>query len=233
MKILVFGIHPDDIELGCGGTVAKCVRQGHEVSLVDLTRGERSSNGTPEERALEAQEAARLLGCAARGNLELPDAAIQSENPEHGRRVVSCIRQHRPDLVLFSSGDDPHPDHVAGGALIEHALYLSGIYGYDSGGGEERWAVRQALLYPGRREIEAAVVVDVTDTFAAKLEAIQAHRTQFQSHPGSRETPLNRPGFLELVEARALASGHRIGVRYGEPFETLKPLGLRDLSVFE
>jgi bacillithiol biosynthesis deacetylase BshB1 len=168
-----------------------------------------------------------------RENLELPDAEIQSENPEHVRRVVSCIRHHRPDLVVFPTSDDPHPDHSAGGTLIEHALYLSSIYGYGSGGGEERWAVRQALLYPGRREIETEVVVDVTDTFAVKMDAIRAHRSQFRSQRGARETPLNRPGFLEVVEARALVNGHRIGVRYGEPFATLKPIGLRDLSVFE
>jgi bacillithiol biosynthesis deacetylase BshB1 len=231
MKIVVFGIHPDDAELGCGGTVALCSTQGHNVVLIDLTRGESSSNGTPEEREQEAAEAARILDCRSRENLELPDTGLMGEDPEQQRAVVSAIRRHRPDLVVWPSRDDPHPDHVSGGALIERAVYLSGIHGYRSGDDEDRWMVPNGLIYPGRRELEPDVIVDVSDTFQTKMDAIRAHRTQFGAHEGVKDTPLNRPEFLAAVEARAVTAGYRIGVRYGEPFKTLKTLGVKDLSI--
>jgi len=232
MRITVFGIHPDDIELGCGGTVAKCVALGYQVVLVDLTRGESSSNGTPQEREKEALRAARVLGCQTRDNLELPDTRLVSEDPNQLLRVTAAIRSHRPDLVIVPLKDDPHPDHASGGALIERSVYLAGIHGYRTEGGEPRWMVRHVLVYPGRKELEPDVVVDISDTFAVKMDAIRAHTSQFGATEGARETPLNRPGFLASVEARAVSAGHRIGVRYGEPFQTRRPIGLGDFGVF-
>jgi bacillithiol biosynthesis deacetylase BshB1 len=232
MKVLAFGIHPDDVELGCGGTVALCASQGHEVTIVDLTRGESSSNGTPEERAREAQEAARVLGCSERANLGLPDAGLVGENPDQQRAVVEALRRYRPDVVLTPSSDDPHPDHASGGVLIERALYLAGIHGYRTGGRPvERWVGRAALVYPGRRDLEPDLIVDVSEVHETKMSAIRAHRSQFEAGAKYTDTPLNRPGFLESVEARALWNGHRIGVRFGEPFRSLGMIGIKDLSV--
>jgi bacillithiol biosynthesis deacetylase BshB1 len=231
MKIVVFGIHPDDAELGCGGTVARCTGAGHDVVLIDLSRGESSSNGTPEERADEAAEAATILGCSERENLELPDTGLVSEDPDQQRVAASAIRKHRPDLVILPLKDDPHPDHIAGGELIERAVYLAGIHGYRTGSGETSWSVRNGLVYPGRRELEPDLVVDVSDTFHTKMDAVRAHRTQFGAFEGAKETPLNRPGFLAAVEARALAAGYSVGVRYGEPFKLLRPMAVKDLSI--
>jgi len=231
MRIVVFGIHPDDIELGCGGSVALFTARGHEVVLVDLTRGESSSNGTPEERADEAVEAARILGCGVRENLDLPDTGLIGEDPDQQRVTAAAIRRHRPDLVVLPSKDDPHPDHASGGELIERALYLAGIHGYSTEGGGGRWASRNGLVYPGRRELEPDIVIDIGDTFATKMDSIRAHRTQFDAFDGAKETPLNRPGFLGAVEARALAAGYRIGVQYGEPFKLLNPLAVEDPAV--
>jgi bacillithiol biosynthesis deacetylase BshB1 len=232
MRITVFGIHPDDVELGCGGTVARCVALGYDVVIVDLTRGESSSNGTPQEREQEAARAAQILGCRTRENLELPDTRLVSEDADQLLRVTESIRRHRPDVVIAPLRNDPHPDHASGGALIERSVYLAGIHGYRTGGGESRWIVGHTLVYPGRRDLEPDVVFDVSDTFAVKMDAIRAHRSQFEPLEGAKETPLNRPGFLESVEARAVSAGHRIGVRYGEPFQVLRPIGLRDFSLF-
>ena len=231
MKIVAFGIHPDDIELGCGGTVALFAKRGHQVVLIDMTRGESSSNGTPEERAAEANEAARILGCEGRLNLELPDAGLNSQDAEQQRATVAAIRNQRPELVLLPSKDDPHPDHSSGGELIERAIYLSGIHGYRAGGSDSSWSPRNGLVYPGRRELEPHIVVDVSDTFATKMSAIKAHQTQFSSFAGAKDTPLNRPGFLGAIEARAVGAGHRVGARYGEPFRLLRPLSIEDPGI--
>ena len=236
MKVLVFGIHPDDVELGCGGTVAKSVGQGHKVMIVDLSRGESSSNGTPEERALEAQEAAKILGCGGRENLGITDGEIRAGDFDGRKKVVAAIRRIRPDLVLMPSQDDPHPDHAGGAVLIEESVYLAGIHGYTAKGcaaeNTQGWATGQGLIYTGRRDLEPDVIVDISETFAAKMDAIRAHRTQFGRQETCKETPINQAGFLSAVEARCRWAGHLIGVRYGEPFKTLKKIGLKDLSIF-
>ena len=228
MKILVFGIHPDDVELGCGGTVILAARQGHDVVIVDLSEGGSSSNGTPEERVSEALEAARRMGVAGRYNLKLPDTRIQSENSDQLGAVVERVRKERPSLVLLPSADDPHPDHASGGRLIERALYFSGVHGYSRA--VPAWRVPRALVYPGRRDFEPEIVVDVTSTHDAKLEAILAHASQFVSGAERMPTPLNSPGFIDMVVARARVHGHRVGVRFGEPFRTMGPIKLVDLK---
>lgn len=231
MRIMAFGIHPDDVEIGCGGTVALCAAAGDEVTLVDLTRGESSTNGTPEERAREAAEAARVLGCARRENARLPDAGVQSEDPAQTRAVVTLIRAYRPELVLVPNPDDPHPDHASGGTLIQRAMFLSNVNGYVTereGRRQERWGVGRALLYSGRREVRPDVVVDVTDHFETKLASVRAHATQLGSAKGALATPLTDPRLFGAIEGRALVAGRRVGVTYGEPFQLLAPVRLLD-----
>lgn len=231
MRILVFGIHPDDIELGCGGSAALHARSGHEVVLADLTRGESSSNGTPQARALEAEKAARIMGCRERINIGLPDAGIRSEDPDQQRRVVETIRRVKPDVVLLPNGDDPHPDHESGAALIRRALYLSGVHGYRTEGAEA-WKTRAALVYSGRREVRRDVVVDTTAVHDIKMDAIRAHESQFTARADSVPTPLNAPDFLSVVEARDRTHGYLVGARFGEAFETLSPVPVEDFGVF-
>lgn len=231
MRILAFGIHPDDVELGCGGTVVLAAKQGHDVSIVDLSRGTSSSNGTPEERAAEAAEGARVMGVRRRINLDLPDTRIQSESDEQTAAVVSCLRGERPHIVLVPSGDDPHPDHSAGGRLMDRALYFSGVHGY--GGGRPAWRVPRVLVYPGRTDFEPHLVVDVTPVHEIKMKAVLAHKSQFVSGGDRQSTPLNAPDFLAFVEARSRAHGRRIGVCFGEPFRTVAPVALADFRIFE
>jgi bacillithiol biosynthesis deacetylase BshB1 len=230
MKILAFGIHPDDVELGCGGSVILGVRLGHEVVVADLSEGASSSNGTPEERAAEAAEAARIMGVAKRINLRLPDARIQSESDEQLAAVLGCIRSEKPDLVFVPNSDDPHPDHESGGRLIERALYLAGVPGYRRG--EEAWRVAHSLVYAGREEFEPQVIFDVSSTHETKILSILAHRSQFVSESGRKATPLNSPDFISMIESRGRVWGHRVGVRFGEPFKSRRPLALEDFRLF-
>jgi LmbE family N-acetylglucosaminyl deacetylase len=160
----------------------------------------------------------------------LPDVGVRSEDPDQQRVVASVLRRERPDLVLIPLCDDPHPDHASGGRLIERALYLAGVKGYATAAGERKWTFAQGLVYPGRRDVRPDVIVDVGETFEKKLDAVRAHRSQFFATAGAEPTPLNRPGFLDAVEARAVATGARIGVRYGEPFALVYPLAVRDLG---
>jgi bacillithiol biosynthesis deacetylase BshB1 len=230
MKIVAFGIHPDDVELGCGGTVAFAARAGHDVVVVDLTSGSSSSNGTLEERAAEARAAAAIMGVGKRYDLQLPDTGIQSENDEQTGAVVSCVRGERPDLVMLPSADDPHPDHRAGGRLIERALYLAGVRGYARA--EPAWRAPHAIVYPGRNDLDPGIVFDITSTYEIKVKAILAHASQFV--PGARRapTPLNSPDFLRTVEARARTHGSRIGTEFGEGFRSAKPIALSDFRIF-
>jgi bacillithiol biosynthesis deacetylase BshB1 len=234
MRIMAFGIHPDDVEIGCGGTVALCAAAGEEVTLVDLTRGESSTNGTPEERAREAAEAARILGCTRRVNAGLPDAGVQSEDLVQTRAVVSIIRAYRPDLVLIPNPDDAHPDHASGGVLIQRAVFLANVNGYATEADatrQERWNVTRALLYSGRREVRADIVVDVTGHYETKLAAVRAHASQVGAGEGRLATRLNDPTFFGSIEGRARVAGRRVGVAYGEAFELIAPVRLTRLDV--
>jgi bacillithiol biosynthesis deacetylase BshB1 len=229
MNVLAIGIHPDDIELFCGGTVTVTTEHRHRVTLIDLSGGGASTNGTPEERAQEATEAARIMGVADRKCLGLPDTGIRSEDAEQLRRVVAAIREARPGVMLIPSSDDPHPDHASGGELVRRAVYLSGVQGYERG--QKAWAVRTVLIYGGRVEVEPHVIVDITPSHHKKMLAIRAHTTQFATAPGRLPTPLNAPEFLPAVEGRDRIHGRKIGVAYGEAFRLLHPLALKDLSV--
>ncbi|MCI0452496.1 MAG: bacillithiol biosynthesis deacetylase BshB1 [Candidatus Latescibacteria bacterium] len=233
MRVLAIGIHPDDVEISCGGTVALLARRGDEVVILDLTRGESSTNGTPEERAREADEAARLLGVARRFNAALPDTGLRSEEPDQVRAVVRFIRAERPHVLLLPHADDPHPDHAAGGLLSRHALFLANVNGYlteENGRRQERWRVPRALVYNGRKEVRPDVVVDVTAVHEVKLAAIRAHASQVGGGEGALATPLSDPRFLPVVESRDRIAGRRVGATFGESFELLAPLALSDFT---
>jgi len=227
MKLTAIGIHPDDVELGCGATVALAARQGYRTSIVDLSPGSSSTNGTPEERQSEAQEAARILGVAERINLGLPDTAIEASDRDQTAAVVSALRRLKPDILLVPNREDPHPDHSAGGELVERALYLSGVGGYGEG---DPWKPKLVMIYMCRAEFRPHLVVDVSSTHEIKMRAIEAHRSQFLREEGRRETVLNSPGFLPHIEARGRIYGWRIGAAFGEPFLLPNPLGVRRLE---
>ncbi len=229
---MAVGIHPDDVEIGCGGTVAVCAARGDSVVAVDLTRGESSTNGTAEERAREADAAAKILGCT-RVNAGLPDTGVRSDDPAQIQALVVVIRAHRPEIVLVPNADDPHPDHAAGGLLVRHAIFLANVNGYATelnGRRQERWKVARSLVYPGRSDVRADVVVDVSAVYETKLAAIRAHATQVGGGAGALPTPLTDPNFIGAVDARDRLAGRRIGATHGEAFELLAPIALDGLE---
>ena len=219
--LLVVGAHPDDLELHFGGIAARAAMDGLVVVGLDLTRGERASRGTPEVRAHEADASARVLGLAERLNADLPDTAVTSTDRDHLVAVVTLIRRVRPRWVLAPHPEDPHPDHREGGRLLERALYFAHVGGFPAEGARHR---ARGLLHDwpeagGRAAGFSAhgtgIVVDVSAAFARKKEALACFASQFA--PGSGEaTRLNRPGFLDAVEARARRLGELVGVTHGE-----------------
>ena len=225
LDALLFGAHPDDVELTSGGLAAVLASHGHGVGIVDLTRGEASSRGTPEERASEAAAAAEILGVARRQCLGLPDLGLDRSDRGHLRAVVECLREHQPRLVVAPGRDDAHPDHVEASHLVARACYLAGLARFDAAGSRMRPRRLLFALYRGGRE--ARLVVDVTPVWERKMKAVRAHASQLEG--GSPpETYLTDPRFLGEVEARARVLGAAIGVTYGEGYRSWGPLGVHD-----
>lgn len=225
---LFFGAHPDDVELTSGGLAARLASHGHAVGVVDLTRGEAASRGTPEERAREAGEAGHALGVKSRSTLALPDLGLDRRDPAQLRAVVECLRAQRPRLVVAPDRHDAHPDHVEASQLIARACYLSGLARYPADG--ERYRPERLLFALYRAAPPPHLVVDVTAVWERRMAALAAHRTQLEPGPGAA-TYLTGPEFLAELESRARVFGAAIGVLYGEGYRTRGPVGVTDARV--
>lgn len=226
LDVLAFGAHPDDVELLIGGTIARLVGQGHRVGIVDLTRGELGTRGTPELRAEEAAEAARILGVAHRANLDLGDGHLVDDLASRGR-VVEAIREHRPQLILTHTDRDRHPDHEAAGKIVRAASFLSGLRNFDPGRQPHR---AQTILGYFSHTMDAPdLVIDVSQTFEKKREACLAYRSQFHD-PDSSEprTFISRAEFWDWWEARARHYGQMINATHGEAFTHEGPIPVDD-----
>jgi len=229
LDILAVGAHPDDVEISCGGTIAAAASQGLTAGILDLTRGELATNGTPEIRAAEAAEAARILGVQGRWNAGLPDGGIHAYDPAQVRSAVEWLRRLRPDILVVHFPRDRHPDHVASAELMDRAIYLAGLRRFDAAGALFRPRVR--YHYASRVGFTPSFVVDITPAWDAKRASILAHGSQVtRADADVRPTAINREGFLEFVESRARHYGGMIGVLYGEPFHATEPLGVRALG---
>jgi bacillithiol biosynthesis deacetylase BshB1 len=238
LDVLAFAAHPDDVELCAGGTMLTLARQGYATGVVDLTRGELGSRGTPEGRLDEAAEAARILRLAARENLGIPDGAIEN-TAEHRARVVRVVRRYRPHVVLLNAPEDRHPDHPAAARLVADALFYAGLpkveTAEDDGTPQEPWRPHHALHYLQNVDFTPSFVVDVSDVWEERTAALLAFKSQFHSPAyeagaGEPETFVSNPAFFQWVEARARGWGYRIGATYGEPFLYRHgPVGVDDL----
>lgn len=232
LDILVLAAHPDDAELGCGGTIARHVAEGKKVGVVDFTRGELGTRGTVETRAHEAAESSRILGLTIRENLHLPDGFFKNER-DHQLEVVKAIRKYRPEVVLANAVYDRHPDHGRGSELAFEACFLAGLAKVTTsfeGVSQQPWRPKALYHYVQSLHIAPDLVVDVSDYWEKKMEAVRAFKTQFYD-PESKEpeTYISSPNFLRLLEARAVEFGQAIGVKYGEGYTVRRAVGVNSL----
>jgi len=223
LDILAIGAHPDDVELGCGATIAKEVANGKKVGIIDLTRGELGTRGTAETRDEESTEAARILKAAMRTNMEFADGFFINDK-EHQIELIKEIRKYRPEIVLCNAIDDRHIDHAKGSKLVSDACFLSGLRKIDTkhndgDSWQEPWRPKLVYHYIQWKDIEPDIVVDVTGFIEKKMDAVLAYKTQFFD-PDSKEpeTPISSKNFTDSIIYRARNLGRLIGTEYGEGF---------------
>jgi bacillithiol biosynthesis deacetylase BshB1 len=233
LDVLAIGAHPDDVELSCSGTIAKLVKQGRAVGILDLTRGELGTRGTPAIRAKEAADAARVLGVRVRDNLKIPDGNIEI-NKKNLAQVIAVIRKYQPQILLIPYSSERHPDHEHAHRLAKEAWYYSGVAKIrtaDRGKLQQRFRPDYYFEYMMLHSFPPSFIVDISDVYTTRVAAIKAFKSQFFS-PESKEprTFLSTEGFMDLLETRAKHFGQLVGASYGEPFFSIKPIGIHDLS---
>lgn len=234
LDTLAIGAHPDDVELGCSGTLINEIRQGKKVGILDLTQGELGTRGTVETRYAEAAEAAKIMGIHVRENLKMRDGFFRNDEA-HQLELVKALRKYRPEIVIGNILEDRHPDHGRAGWLIYDACFLSGLRQVktsdDEGKEQEKWRPKMLLHYIQDRFYEPDIITDVTEVWEQRMQAIRAYKTQFYD-PASTEPAsyLSNPEFIEALASRARLLGKRIGVKYGEGFLSKKSIGIRQLD---
>jgi len=221
LDILAIGVHPDDVELGCGGTVLAQIAQGSSVGIVDLTQGELGTRGTAATRKAEAAAAAEILGVSIRENLGFEDGFF-THNKAHVLEVVRVLRKYKPEVVLMNAAYDRHPDHGRSAELVRDAVFLSGLPKIETNlDGKLQQAHRPAAVYSYIQALHAEpdFVVDISSVFEQKMKAVLAYKTQFFNPSESGDaTFISSPEFLEFVKARASHFGVPAGVKYAEGF---------------
>lgn len=222
VDLLVFGPHPDDIEIGVGGTVAKHAALGFAVGLCDLTGGELGTNGTVEERLAEAEAARAVLGARWRVNFRWPDRDISRE-PDRMRTAVALVRESRPRVIAIPYWSDRHPDHVAASELLTEAVFTSGLRRYEAGA--EAWKPERVCYYFINDSVQPSLVIDVSDQYETKRRALACHRSQFAPQPDTAvATRLTSPRFQQLIESRDRQFGALAGVDYAEGLVVRDPI---------
>ena len=226
--------HPDDAELSCSGTILSYIAQGKKVGIVDFTRGEMGTRGTPEIRLHESNDATKILGLHARENLGLADGFFQNDQASQ-LILMEVIRRYRPEIVLANALEDRHPDHGKGAKLAIDACFLSGlrmIPTTDSHSKSEQaaWRPKHVYHYIQDRYLEPDFVIDITEHWETKEQSIRAFKSQFFD-PNSKEpnSYISSPDFLSFIQARAQEMGHKIGVKYGEGFQSQKTIQVTNL----
>jgi len=222
VDLLVFGPHPDDLEIGVGGTVAKHAAMGLRVGLVDLTQGEMGSNGTVDERLAEAEEARKVLGAIWRTNLRLPDRALGS-TPDHALAATVLIRRVRPKAITIPYWSDRHPDHIAASTLLFDAIFNAGLRRFQVQG--EPWKAEMTSYYFINEFAQPSFVVDVSEHYETKRRALACHKSQFRPPGGDAvHTRLTSPRFMTMIESRDAQFGVQAGVDFAEGFVVREPV---------
>lgn len=235
LDILAFGVHPDDVELGCSGTLLSAIAEGKKVGIVDLTQGELGTRGTAETRKIEAANAAKILGIHVRENLKMADGFFQNDE-QHQRKVIEVIRKYQPAIVLCNAPEDRHPDHGRSAKLVSDAAFLSGlrkIVTNHDGKMQEAWRPTYVFHYIQARYLKPDFVVDISAFADIKLQSILAYTTQFHD-PNSTEpqTFISSPQFINSVQSRDQMWGQQIGVQFAEGFISEKLMGIKTMDAF-
>ncbi len=233
LDILAFGAHPDDVELGCSGTIAKEVALGKKVGIIDLTRGELGTRGSVEIRNSESAKAAEILGVSIRENLDMRDGFFINDEA-HQLKVIQMIRKYQPEIVLCNAITDRHIDHGKGSKLVSDACFLSGLVKIETesnGEKQQAWRPKVVYHYIQWQNIEPDFVVDISDFIEAKMKSVQAYASQFYD-PNSKEpiTPIASKNFLDSIKYRAQDLGRLVGVEYAEGFTTERYVAVNSLA---
>jgi bacillithiol biosynthesis deacetylase BshB1 len=233
LDILAFGAHPDDVELGCGGTIAKEISHGKKVGIVDLTRGELGTRGSVETRNSEAANASQILGVSVRENLDMRDGFFVNDEA-HQLKIIQMIRKYQPEIVLCNAIDDRHIDHGKGSKLVSDACFLSGLRMIETnlnGEKQNTWRPKVVYHYIQWKNIEPDFVVDISGFIDVKMESILAYSSQFYD-PNSKEpeSPISSKNFLDSIKYRAQDLGRIIGTGYAEGFTIERYLAVNSLG---
>ncbi|CAM3482430.1 bacillithiol biosynthesis deacetylase BshB1 [Aquirufa ecclesiirivi] len=230
LDILVMAAHPDDAELACSGTIVSQIQQGKKVGIVDFTRGELGTRGTPEIRIAESAASTAILGIHARENLGIRDGFFRNDE-ESQLKLIQVIRKYQPDIVLANALEDRHPDHGKGAQLAIDACFLSGLRKIETrdeqGNAQSAWRPKHVFHYIQDRYINPDFVIDISAHWDIKEQSIRAFKSQFFD-PNSTEPDsyISSPDFLEFIRARSMEMGHKIGVKYGEGYQSQRTMGL-------
>lgn len=235
VDILAFGVHPDDVELGCSGTLIASIAQGKKVAVVDLTRGELGTRGTAETRKTEAANAAKVMGVHARENLNMADGFFQDDEA-HIKKVITVIRKYQPEIVLCNAPEDRHPDHGRSSKLVSDAAFFSGLRKIETilnNEAQQEWRPNYVFHYIQDRYLKPDFLFDISHHFEQKIKAILCYTTQFNTTDTNEpQTYISNPDFLDVIKARALMFGKRIGIKYAEGYLTTKMIGVKSFDAF-
>jgi bacillithiol biosynthesis deacetylase BshB1 len=233
LDILAFGVHPDDVELSCAGVLLVEKKNGKKTGIIDLTQGELGTRGTAETRKTEAADAAKILGVEVRENLEMADGFFQNDEV-HQRKIITALRTYQPEIILCNAPEDRHPDHGRSSKLVADAAFLSGLKKIQTtldGKDQEAWRPKYVFRYIQDRMLQPDFVIDISDVFEKKIEAIKAYKTQFHAAGvGGPTTYISTPDFLDSVIYRHKWFGKMIGVKYAEGFISEKMVGLKSFD---
>ena len=216
IDILVFGAHPDDVELGCGGTVIKLISQGKKVAIIDLTKGELGTRGTPQTRKEECKNATKILGVEIRENMDFKDGFFENDE-KHKLALIKKIREYCPEIVIANAPSDRHPDHGRASQIVLDACFLSGLEKVETK--QKIWRPKAIYHYIQFNNLKADLVVDISSQMDKKLEAVTAYKTQFyDAESKEKETIISKKGFLKSVKYRAQDLGRLSNCEYAEGF---------------
>ncbi|MGK0389665.1 MAG: bacillithiol biosynthesis deacetylase BshB1 [Maribacter sp.] len=233
VDILAIGVHPDDIELSCCGTILKHIEMGKKVGILDLTRGELGTRGTAETRDEEAADAAKIMGTSFRKNTKMADGFF-THTQENLLKIIEVIRFCQPEIILNNAINDRHPDHGRAAKLVSDACFLSGLIKIETKGEDgkiqDKWRPKSMYHYIQDYRLEPDFVIDITPYFEKKVETIMAYKTQFYNPESNEpETPISSKAFMDFLQGRAVGMGRPVGYQYGEGFISGRTIGVKSL----